>query len=134
MRAFALFLPLLLASCADRAEEGRAVDLTERLNDRIETLERRVETLEGRLDDLSEQTGDADRVADLAGARTCALDLARTLEAFRTDNARYPRASEVTFPPSCTDLRVDWTRLTGGAYAFDVQDQRGRVLTRQRSQ
>lgn len=118
-------LALSLGACADRS--ARRV---QQLEDRVQRLEKRVGALQARLERLSGPS-DAERVTDLAGARTCASDLARALEAYRNDNGRYPAASEVVFPGSCADLRVDWRVLGGANYAFDVLGKDGAVLTSQ---
>ncbi len=104
---------------------------TQQLEDRVNRLEARVGALEVQLERLR-GTADAERVTDLAGARTCAFDLARALEAYRNDNGRYPNAGEVVFPGSCADLRVNWRALSGAGYAFDVLGQDGAALTSQK--
>ena len=129
-----LFLALagLLGACAGR-EAAPTPDPD--LAGRVEELEREVRELRADLAEVRELTGgDAARVARVAAAQTCGLDLARLMEAFRTDNARYPRVNEIVFPGSCADLRVDWKTLEAGEFAFDVLDSRGRLLVEQRSQ
>lgn|GEM_PF-5339022 len=125
VHAFALtFLPFLTA-CADRAPDSA-------LASRVARLEREVASLRAEVRRLRD--GGAERVTDVAAANACALDLAQSLEGYRTDNDRYPAPADVIMPSSCADLRVEWRQLTPRAYAFDVSDTSGRVLTRQVSQ
>ena len=120
-----LLLALLLGGCSDRAARR-----TQQLEDRVRRLEAWVEALQAQLGRL-QRPSDAARVTDLAGARTCAFDLARVLEAYCGDNGRYPAAGELVFPGSCADLRVDWRQLGGAGYAFDVLSTKGAVLASQ---
>ena len=125
MRLAVLLLPCLLSGCADRASQ------------RERDLEARVTRLEAQVRELSaalkraQEPADTENVAVLAGARTCALDLARALEAYRTDNDRYPPPDLVGLPASCADFRVDWRKIAANAYAFGVQTQGGQNLTEQ---
>ncbi|WP_157448893.1 hypothetical protein [Deinococcus peraridilitoris] len=125
-----LALPLGLGACAP----GEGASANAELEQRVQQLEGEVQQLRKELGELRGSDQSAAQVTDLAGARTCALDLARVMEAFRTDNDRYPRASEVTFPGSCAELRVDWRVLQGQRYAFDVRDRSGTLLTREENE
>lgn len=127
VRWLAAGLLLVLSACAARQDDRVAA-----LEARLERLESEVRRLRTELNELHGQ--DAARITDLAGARTCALEVARALEAYRSDNGRYPRASEVTFPGSCAGLRVNWRALQAGRYAFDVLGEGGQLLTREESE
>lgn len=123
----------LLGGCADNASADSAAERVGVLEQRVTRLQAEVERLRGEVQALRGGQNAA-RVTDLAGARTCALDLARTLEAYRSDNGRYPNPSEITLPGACADLRVDWQKLAADAYAFDVRGRDGALLTHQASE
>ena len=131
LTSLALLAVILLTSCTGGNGETRNGDTgNAALADRVAQLEREVKRLRAEVAELR-GSSDPERVEVVAGARSCALDLARALEAYRTDNKRYPPAASITVPGSCSGLRVDWEALKENQYAFVVRDERGEVLTRQ---
>ncbi|TDE85903.1 hypothetical protein [Deinococcus sp. S9] len=114
-----LLLTGLLCGCQDR--EARAENA--RLAARVTALERQVKALAA-----AQKT---DGIVEQAAAQNCADDLARFLETLRQDNGHYPSMRMVRLPDSCIDLRVEWSVLKPGAYAFEVTGPSGRTLVRQ---
>ncbi|GAA5512755.1 hypothetical protein Dcar01_01477 [Deinococcus carri] len=115
-----LLLAGLLSGCEDR--EARAENA--RLAARVTALEAQVRALRAR-------QGSVATVQQAAG-QNCANELARVLESLRQDDGQYPPMRLVTLPDACIDLRVNWHVLKPQAYAFDVTDAAGQVLTTQR--
>ncbi|MBB6099963.1 type II secretory pathway component PulJ [Deinobacterium chartae] len=126
----ALLLSLLLVACHSAPREDEHVQALER---RVAVLERRLAALERAQDaERREQSSSADAV-NTALAESCARDYALDLEAFRTDNGRYPSASELSAPAACEGLEVRFVERGDYHYSLRVKNPAGGNVVTQKS-
>lgn len=127
-----LLLTLLLTACQTPQQRQQAAETQARLS----KLEAQVANLQKEVDNLRSRslTVNAPDLTQAAAADACALDLSRDLESYQEANDHYPTTDEQLPPPgSCSDLKLKWVKRTEKAYAFQILDAGGQVLSERNS-